>query len=125
MKDLSSFPENHARASGRYAVRLEDGAVVELRIGITTRPLRGNEMARAHIARMTGRNPAMRVEETEISLNVRRSGRMDIKIVPSGAYAYGRHINRSLRELVKELVVLQGHEPTCADDEAAAFRPRP
>lgn len=121
MAGFDDLPERHDRHPGRYTFVLNDGAAVDLRISTASRPLRGNELVRAEIGMRMGRAPAMRVEETEISLNVGRSGRMDIKALPSGFYGYGRHVNRSLRELVKELVVMIGHE---VEPSAEAPKPR-
>lgn len=104
MADFSQFPENHRRASGRYSIRLEDGTSVALEILNSSRPLRGNEMVKASMEMRMGRLVSHRVDEISISLFVGRAGRMDIEFTASGGYRYGRYFQRSLRDLIEQLV---------------------
>jgi hypothetical protein len=103
MGDFSRFPETHGRASGRYPTRLDDGTMVSLEVWNRQRPVKGHELVRASMMLRMGRSADQTVSVTDISLFVGRAGRMDIEITPSGYYRFGRHMNRSLRELSKEL----------------------
>lgn len=117
MADFSRIPESHRRASGRFSTRLEDGTSVDLEIRNRSRPLRGHEIVDASIAMRMGRRVDPRVEELSIELFVGRAGRMDIEVCPSGQYRYGRHIERSLRDLVETLALKVKPQRTESEDQ--------
>jgi hypothetical protein len=124
MTDFFRFPDSHRAMSGRFSTVLEDGTRVALEIWNRSRPLRGNELVKASIAMHMGRRVDSRVDETSIALFVGRAGRMEIEVTPSGQYRYGRHLNRSLRALVKEVALKvapqreRGEDP---EDSASTF----
>jgi hypothetical protein len=103
MDGFFRFPDTH-RSSGRFAAVMQDGTRVILEIANTSRPIRGHEIVKAHIAMHTGRGFNTRVDETSIALFVGRRPRMQIEITQSGQYRNERSVNRSLRSLVKEMV---------------------
>ncbi len=115
MADFFRFPETH-RVSGRYSTVLDDGTRVGLEIWSRNRPLKGNELAKASIAAHTGRRVESHVQETSIALFVGRAGRMEIEITPSGQYRHGRHSNRSLRDLAKELALKVAPQKRSSED---------
>jgi hypothetical protein len=127
MADFFKFPDSHRSVSGRFLTTLDDGTRVQLEIWNRSRPLRGNELVKASIAMHMGRRVDPRVDETSIELFVGRAGRMEIEVTPSGQYRYGRHLSRSLRQLVKEVALKtapqkeRGEVPEDPEDPAPTF----
>lgn len=123
MSDFSKFPTDHRRGKGRHMLRLADGTEVILSVGRKNRPLRGNELVKASMQMKMGRMPSMQVEEDDISLVVGQRWRMEISILPSGYYSYGRLHDRSLRALAQKITYSLVPRPEASNEGAETIDP--
>lgn len=103
----SELPVNHRdMLGGRYRGATDDDVKFELVIHSYSRPLRGNEIAKATIDAMRRGRPGpsfARVDETEIYLLIDRQSRRDIK-VENGYYHYGQIGSRSFKDVVEKII---------------------
>lgn len=112
----SEIPDDHRRVRGVFNGVTEDGSAFSLEVRNTRRRMNSGEMMRQHIRSMTrGRPmsaPDLYKDVVEITLFVDRRRRVDIEVLPSGAYRSGRHAERSLKTLVE--TVLEEMSPRSA-----------
>lgn len=113
-RSLDELPHNARDIRGVFSGETEAGVPFEVHNTPSRRPMRSNELMKAAInAKVRGRPMAsLQVEEQRLFLLVHNRHRIEIEQTSSNMYRYGRRFDRSLRELVTQVMEDMGVEIT-------------
>lgn len=111
-RPISELPRDHRSFRGLFQGETEDGQEFRLEVGQVRRRRNSGELMRAHINSMArGRPPSpadMYKDVVEIVLFLQDGRRRDIEALPSGMYRHGRHVGRTLPEIVARVAEEHG-----------------
>jgi hypothetical protein len=113
-KTIDDLPENARDLRGIFSGVTETGVHFEIRNMKISRRMRSNELVRATLnTQVRGKYMgSMHVEEQKLYLFVQNRHRIEIEHTPSNMYRYGRRIDKSLKNLVVQLMTDMGIDLT-------------
>lgn len=102
---IEQLPDHHRLLHGAFYGETEDGTKFVVSSSNQPRRMNSSELMRSAIGAQSKGKPmtTMYVDRQVLSLQVDRRHKKDIEILPNG-YRHGRHVSRSLREVVNSMI---------------------
>lgn len=118
LRPISEMPRDHRYFRGLFSGETADGHEFRLEVSQVRRRRNGHELVRAHM-NSTARGRPMSTGDiykdvVEIALIIPGQRRFEVEPTASGMYRYGRHLEKTLPEIVERIVGEYGRRPSVA-----------